>query len=273
METTITLPKNGTMEIQPEMFITIWISGTNWISGTKGKIEVGESWNDDKRKKHSVKTDEDGKWFFKYKCKYEEYGKGKKAASVSHDYIVYLGNAMSTSFAKTTNGERIQIANVFSSVLHDWLTVKQMLTVIKRNKNYKYDPSVCASHDFCDANMAMDEAFTKIMKREFNLQSSEDCSTFNHCWELAKKNDFRKIEYEVGNDTKEFFELLIKLTGTYFLSDYVENISDHLTEEETKALVKKRDDLKSECEKVGLDIHDISISVGQKFLRKKGVIK
>ena len=50
-----------------------------------------------------------------------------------------------------------------------------------------YADGACASHDFCDANMAMAPAFTQVMGREPDVSSEEDAAIWSDAWELAAK--------------------------------------------------------------------------------------
>lgn len=78
------------------------------------------------------------------------------------------------------------MATVFAKVLQSWLTPEQFETVRQRNRSQE----PCASHDFCDANMAMDAAFRMVMGRDFEHDGETergqvDCDTFNAAWGLA----------------------------------------------------------------------------------------
>ncbi len=86
----------------------------------------------------------------------------------------------------------IQLANEFSSVLKTWLTAEEMKLVIEKNSTPEYN-DCCASHDYCDANMAMDEAFTKLTGKETNPQSDTQRSLWNNAWTIAKENKFAKV--------------------------------------------------------------------------------
>jgi hypothetical protein len=89
----------------------------------------------------------------------------------------------------------LKLSKAFSRVLRDWLTVEQMVAVVQRNRAQD-NPNVCHSHDFCDANMAMDEAFTKVVGRECEGEDPEtgeepeDFELWNAAWSLAKRNEF-----------------------------------------------------------------------------------
>jgi len=74
----------------------------------------------------------------------------------------------------------------------------------------------------------------------------------------------------VRSNTVDFFKGLIKRTGTYYLSDYVENYSefdqDVISESDHAKIVANRDLLRGQCNEVGLDIHIISLEVANDLL-------
>lgn len=86
----------------------------------------------------------------------------------------------------------------FSKVLKKWLGKDTLLAVAA--ENVKRGDDTCASHDHCDANMAMDEAFTTVMGRsfEFNFEeskdkeqdNSDDTELMNMAWDYAKAMKF-----------------------------------------------------------------------------------
>ena len=50
----------------------------------------------------------------------------------------------------------------------------------------------CASHDYLDANMVMDEAFTIIFGRDMDAASEDDAALWNAAWDLAVRHGFSK---------------------------------------------------------------------------------
>ena len=101
------------------------------------------------------------------------------------------------------------VAAMFSAVLREWLTDEEMDEVVLHNANELKDSDCCASHDFCDANMAMDEAFKQCGLRTnidfpgweayadggHPADESEIIAAgklWNDAWTLAKANNFRK---------------------------------------------------------------------------------
>lgn len=88
------------------------------------------------------------------------------------------------------------LAKKFSTILREWLTEEEMSAVIERNRADGYPTNICHSHDFCDANMAMDEAFTKVMGREYDFGNENgtedaDLDLINAMWMQAKLADFK----------------------------------------------------------------------------------
>lgn len=81
------------------------------------------------------------------------------------------------------------LARAFSEVLSEWLTPEQRAQVVERNKAQS-NPSICHSHDFCDANMAMDQAWKQTQGREVDMQSDEDLALWDAAWEIAKREGF-----------------------------------------------------------------------------------
>lgn len=62
-----------------------------------------------------------------------------------------------------------------------------------RRRNETNGPTVCASHDFCDANMSMIEAFEEVLGREGDAGSDDDAALMNDAWDDAKRNGFRHV--------------------------------------------------------------------------------
>lgn len=63
----------------------------------------------------------------------------------------------------------------------------------RRNAASEYG---CATHDFCDANEIMGEAFKAVMGRNIlpdddSEPTESDCDLRNAAWEIARKAEFR----------------------------------------------------------------------------------
>lgn len=82
------------------------------------------------------------------------------------------------------------IAAGFSKVLREWLDASELNAVIVANR-VQSSPSICHSHDFCDANMAMAEAF-----EAYGLPTPSDdlpgssFSLWNAAWDIARLAEF-----------------------------------------------------------------------------------
>jgi len=101
------------------------------------------------------------------------------------------------------------LANEFSTILRAWLTEGEMKKVIRRNTSQAHGESPynterspgmlnenntmwwCHSHDFCDANRAMDEAIQKILTPDFlSISVMINRDDWAEAWEMAMENDF-----------------------------------------------------------------------------------
>jgi hypothetical protein len=96
---------------------------------------------------------------------------------------------------KADRAREVNLAREFSKVLREWLTPSQMAEVIRRNATPEYaDGLCCASHDFCDANMAMDAAlrvnYADRMTGDWVTEDDELRGLWNSAWDIAKSNGF-----------------------------------------------------------------------------------
>jgi len=113
--------------------------------------------------------------------------------------VIDLSGLAASMGHKPDTAEQAKVALKFAEVLHEWLTPEQMRMVVARNEGQDHDDPCCASHDFCDANMAMDEAFTKAMGREIKADDihggyvEADCDLWNGAWAIAKRMNFDTV--------------------------------------------------------------------------------
>ena len=81
-------------------------------------------------------------------------------------------------------------AKIFSKLLLKHLGAKKMKQVVARNKAEK-DKNICHTHDFCDANMVMDEALKeKGFELDIDLMDDKILNLWNEAWSIAKANKF-----------------------------------------------------------------------------------
>lgn len=79
------------------------------------------------------------------------------------------------------------LAQAFSEEVRGELSAAELADVNTANSSDENGP--CATHDYCDANMLMAEAFTRIMGREFDY-SDADAEIWNAAWAMAKHERF-----------------------------------------------------------------------------------
>lgn len=84
--------------------------------------------------------------------------------------------------------DRQALAHEFSETLRAELSEDDWREMRERNRTY--GAGVCASHDFCDANMVMEQAFSVITGRAIlpddGPPSDADRSLWNDAWYIAK---------------------------------------------------------------------------------------
>jgi len=82
-------------------------------------------------------------------------------------------------------------------------------------------------------------------------------------------------KFETTVKAYEFFNGVIDITGTYFLSDYLENeLSNYFDESDHMELFELLDRytyLKADCIDNDVDIHGISCEVAELFLKSQGI--
>lgn len=88
------------------------------------------------------------------------------------------------------------LSNRFSYLINENFSAIELAETIRKNKTEDYK-NCCATHDYCDANMIMDEAFTEIVGHEIDLQNDADLELWNSAWDLSKANDFKVIKSNV----------------------------------------------------------------------------
>lgn len=88
-----------------------------------------------------------------------------------------------------------RLALAFARDLRKEITDENVEEVVRRNARPDYAGS-CASHDFCDANMVMADAFHHIMGRDFEISSEVDMEIWNRAWDTARASGFTTIADE-----------------------------------------------------------------------------
>ena len=94
----------------------------------------------------------------------------------------------------------VRIAREFSKLMLEEIGIDNLdLAVMQNTADMAVGNDLtCATHDYCDANMVMDEAFHKVLGRGMYLikesateeQKQADTDLWNAAWTLAKHNQF-----------------------------------------------------------------------------------
>lgn len=92
-----------------------------------------------------------------------------------------------------TINEKIRLARAFGDKVQE-LSRHDFRQAVDRNKAEEWDSDICHSHDFCDANMLMLEAFVSVVGRNPDFledaSKSEDIELWGDAWAIAKAADF-----------------------------------------------------------------------------------
>ena len=87
------------------------------------------------------------------------------------------------------------LADTFAGILRDWFAPDEFAAMRDANARYAREGrmTLCASHDYCDANEAMSAAFIRVIGRDAllptdgrNAERAEDMRAWNAAWDIAK---------------------------------------------------------------------------------------
>lgn len=83
------------------------------------------------------------------------------------------------------------LAYEFSQGLRSYLTPEQMVEIVRRN-SVEIEAGICHSHDFCDANMFLYDAFMKYGMDPADVGGIDRWGDlWNSAWNKAKSVGFR----------------------------------------------------------------------------------
>lgn len=82
------------------------------------------------------------------------------------------------------------LAREFSRLLRRDLSARQMAEVVRLNDT-EANKSVCHTHDFCDANMVMAEAFRNCGLPDAVTTNDDSTDLWNAAWDQAKADRFQ----------------------------------------------------------------------------------
>lgn len=85
--------------------------------------------------------------------------------------------------------KKIELAKKFHALLNEELDPHLLADVDFLNQDGQ---GGCASHEYCDANVVMHEAFTSTLGRECDLGNEEDVDLVNEAWSIAIRHGYSK---------------------------------------------------------------------------------
>ena len=112
--------------------------------------------------------------------------------------------------------DAIKLANKFSSILREWLTAEELQEINDKNAEYKANGEPhCATHEYCDPNQAMINAFEHF-GIDIDFDNEEHINLINDAWKLANDNKFQ----EIGMTLEEFKKSRKKVNLAFMQEHY-----------------------------------------------------
>ena len=90
----------------------------------------------------------------------------------------------------TNQHEVDQLAKAFRAVIRTWVSPADLSAIDATNRASR-EPIMCDTHTYCDANAAMNEAWTQVFTgTELDLSDEQHVETLNRAWDQAKARGF-----------------------------------------------------------------------------------
>lgn len=84
-----------------------------------------------------------------------------------------------------------ELAAAFLIEMRKALPKKTLKEIDKRNKG-EQNQLLCHSHDFCDPNQVMIDAWESLSSTAFSLRNTKHLVVVNRAWDLTKSEGFSK---------------------------------------------------------------------------------
>lgn len=117
------------------------------------------------------------------------------------------------------------LALAFSTILRSWLTPEQINSINHLNKTAEYQNGACTTHNYCDPNQAMIDAFLEEFGTEIDLHNEEHTEVISRAWRIARELEFNPDKFSY---IKRFLCIWFE---PHYTSDYKEVGIDFFTEE------------------------------------------
>ena len=157
---------------------------------------------------------------------------------------------MAAAAAKKVRPDVERLARAFARVLRDWLTPAELVEVNRRNvRHYLEGQSVCASHDFCDANMAMLAGWeTAFPGKENDVGVAAHARLWGKAWDRAivsrfwvedpveRAGDLGRADARAAQerDAKEARRRLLQVATTEKVVEALERMGVHVPEHDPR---------------------------------------
>ena len=120
--------------------------------------------------------------------------------------------------------DAIKIANKFSSILREWLTAEELQEINDKNADYRMGIGTwCATHEYCDPNQAMINAFEHF-GIDIDFDNEEHINLINDAWKLANDNKFQ----EIGMTLEEFKKSRKKRNRAFMIDNMGGEFADEM---------------------------------------------
>lgn len=113
---------------------------------------------------------------------------GRSANAGRSAWPLLPGESMPTTTPTLDPCRVYALAIAFAANLSRTLSGNQLYRAASRNRE-ETDRNVCHSHDFCDANEDMADAFDLVVGRAASLSSDADLCLWNAAWDYARNHD------------------------------------------------------------------------------------
>lgn len=141
-----------------------------------------------------------------------DWPQGEQAAMAAYRKLVNQSEALKcaagalhTALKVTTQAISIQFIHSLKAVIPE-----QELEVLRERNRQRTSPGVCHTHDFCDANEVMAQAFHAVVGRSFD--SEIDGALWEQAWSIASQKEF-----QLGEEDSDHFLLRIEAGGKAYI--------------------------------------------------------
>lgn len=104
---------------------------------------------------------------------------------------------------RTKSDEAVALALEFARLLHEEVNPEDMEACVNY-ANANPHSEMCATHDYCDSNQVMLDAFKAVMGREMGIFCPEDTKLSCFAWDLARRLGYSPDPYVSNRAFKDW---------------------------------------------------------------------